>query len=77
MGALTDRVNFSVINEIYDGTNAGTNTEHPAGADSFIFSTSDQRLVYDSDGSAGGYQVMATLDSGTVAASDVEIFSSS
>ena len=63
--------------EVYDGTNAGTNTEHAAGNDSFIFSTNDLRLVYDPDGSSGGYQIMATLGSDSVAASDVEIFSGS
>ena len=73
-GTLTDGVNFSVISEVYDGTNAGTNTEHAAGNDSFIFSTNDLRLVYDPDGSSGGYQIMATLGSGSVATSDVEIF---
>jgi len=45
LGNLTDGVNFSVISTVYDGTNAGTNLEFDAGRDSFIFSTSDLRLV--------------------------------
>jgi serralysin len=72
-GLLTQGVDFSVIATQYNGTNAGANANHAAGAASFVFSTADRTLYFDADGAAAGYTVVATLDAGAVAATDIKI----
>ncbi len=73
-GALTDGVNFSTISASYTGVNPGTNAAHDAGNASFVFSTADQTLYFDPDGTSAGYSVIASVQTGaSVAASDIEI----
>jgi hypothetical protein len=71
IGALTNGVNFSVIDGGYDGTNAGVNLNHGLGLSSFVYSKSDGVLFYDDNGSGAGYQAVAEV--GQPGASDIEI----
>ncbi|MEM7122608.1 MAG: FecR domain-containing protein [Pseudomonadota bacterium] len=73
-GALVDGVNFSVIADSYDGTNAGTNANHDAGEATFVYSVADGTLHYDGNGADAGYTAVAAMDQ--PAASDIEIVSS-
>lgn len=73
LGALTQGVDFSVIGAAYNGVNAGANANHAAGEATFVFSTADRTLYHDANGAAAGYTVIATLDTGAVAASDIQI----
>ncbi len=58
----------------YDGTNPGGNTNHDANLGSFVFSTADDTLYFDDDGTGPGYIVIATLDNGaTLAATDIAL----
>ena len=72
-----DSSNFSTIGTSYDETN-GTSSAATGGTAGFIFSTADNRLTYDADGNGGaaGFTI-ATLSSGSVAASDIEIVAAS
>lgn len=71
---IAEGENFSIIAAAYDGTNAGTNSEHDAGNGSFIYSTADKTLYHDADGAAEGYTVIATVQSGdNIAAGDITI----
>jgi Ca2+-binding RTX toxin-like protein len=73
-GALTDGVDFSIINTAFDGTDAGTNTNFDAGKVSFVFSTFDNTLYYDANGTGAGYTVIATFEDGSApAAGDIVI----
>ena len=74
VGELVEGVNFSVIDESYDGTNAGTNANHDAGQGTFVYSVSDGTLHYDGNGADAGYTAVAAMDQ--PAASDIEIVSS-
>lgn len=69
-----DATNFEVITEAYDGTNAAS-LGNTAG---FVYDSTNGVLSYDSNGSdAGGGFTIATLSSGSVAASDIEITAAS
>jgi FecR protein/RTX calcium-binding nonapeptide repeat (4 copies) len=70
-GALVNGVNFSVINESYDGTNAGANANFAAGEGTFVYSTVDNVLHYDGNGADAGYTAIAQMDQ--PAASDIEV----
>jgi len=70
-GTLTNGVNFSVISDSYDGTNAGTNLNHGLGLASFVYSQADSTLHYDSNGSTAGYQAVAEM--AQPGAGDIEI----
>jgi hypothetical protein len=74
-GTLTSGTNFSIIDAVYDGTNAGTNSEFTASDPTFIFDSTDT-LYYDSNGSSGGYTVVATMTGTNIAAANIEIVSS-
>ncbi|MEM7122607.1 MAG: FecR domain-containing protein [Pseudomonadota bacterium] len=71
IGNLQNGVNFSVINDSYDGTNAGANVNHGLGQGSFIYSLADGVLHYDGNGATDGYTAVAAMDQ--PAASDIEI----
>lgn len=72
-----DATNFSVITEAYDGTN-GTSSAATGNTAGFIYDSTNGVLSYDSNGNtAGGGFTIATLSSGSVAASDVEITAAS
>ncbi len=75
LGTLTLDDDFSVIVDQYDGANAGTNANHTAGEATFVFSTADDTLYYDPDGTTtAGYVVVATLGNGaTLTAADIEL----
>ena len=74
LDTIQEGVNFATIEEPYDGTNSGL----AAGTNAFIFDGT--RLYYDGstdDGGgtgADGYTVIATLQSGTLGATDIDIF---
>ena len=70
-GELQNGINFSVINDSYDGTNAGANVSYGLGEGSFIYSLADGVLHYDGNGAAAGYTAVAAMDQ--PAASDIEI----
>jgi Ca2+-binding RTX toxin-like protein len=70
-GNLVNGVNFSVINESYDGTNAGVNLNHGLGQASFVYSTVDGTLHFDGNGADAGYTAIAQMDQ--PAASDIEV----
>ena len=70
---MTEGVNFSTISASYDGTNPGSNTNHAAGDASFVFSTVDETLYYDPDGTGPGYTVVAETPGTVAVAADVEI----
>ena len=70
-GSLTEGTNFSVIADSYDGTNPGTNQNHAAGLDSFIYSKSNGILFYDTNGVTAGYKAVAEM--GQPGAGDIEI----
>ncbi|MGH6718182.1 MAG: calcium-binding protein, partial [Alphaproteobacteria bacterium] len=62
--------NFATIATDYDGTNSGL----LATTDIFVFEANADgggTLYYDEDTAVAGYTVVATLDSGTVAAADI------
>lgn len=69
-GALTDGIDFATINTAYDGTNHGTSSEADAGRDAWIYSTADDTLYYDANGSADGYVVVATFAGNVVLTAD-------
>lgn len=71
VGALTNGVNFWVIDCGFDGSNAGVNLNHGLGLSSFVYSRSDGVLFYDDNGSGVGYQAVAEV--GQPSASDIEI----
>ena len=71
IGNLQNGINFSVINDSYDGTNAGANVNHGLGEGSFIYSLADGVLHYDGNGAAAGYTAVAAMDQ--PAASDIEV----
>jgi hypothetical protein len=60
-----------VIEESYDGTNAGDNTNFDAGEGTFIYSIADGTLHYDANGMDPGYTAVAQMDQ--PAASDIEV----
>lgn len=66
---VVDGTNFETVAG-YNGTN-GAGTEYAAGNDAFIFDTTNSTLIYDGNGAADGYTVIATLDTGAVAAGDI------
>ena len=70
-GPLVSGVSFSKISAAFNGTNAGVNTNHGNGLPTFIYSTNDAVLYYDSDGSSAGYQVIAHV--GNLSASDIVV----
>ena len=72
-GAAQEGVNFSVIGDAYDGTNAGANDAHAAGNASLVYSEDDNALYYDENGKdADGYSVVATLQPGAgIVADDI------
>ena len=70
-GDLANGVNFSVINDSYDGTNAGVNLNHGLGAPSFVYSVTDGTLHFDGNGADAGYTAVAQMDQ--PAASDIEV----
>jgi len=70
-GTLTAGINFSVIADSYDGTNAGANANFAAGEGTFIYSTADNTLHFDGNGTDAGYTALAHMDQ--PAPSDVEI----
>ena len=73
IGTAVDGINFSVINTLYDGTDAGTNAEFDAANGTFIFSTADATLYFDNNGIGDGYTVVATFaNNATLAATDLE-----
>ncbi|MGH6719158.1 MAG: calcium-binding protein [Alphaproteobacteria bacterium] len=72
-GALINGTSFSIIDALYNGTNAGDNANHDAGDATFVFSTADDTLYYDANGDGLGYTVIATLETGTIAAGDILI----
>ena len=73
-GAPVEGVSFSVIGAAFDGTNPGVNTNHDGGAAAFVFSTADDKLYYDANGDAAGYEVVATIGSGDdVAVGDINL----
>jgi len=72
-GLLTQGVDFSIIAAQYNGTNAGANANHAACAALFVFSTAARTLYFDADGAAAGHTVVATLDAGAVAATNIKI----
>jgi Ca2+-binding RTX toxin-like protein len=74
-GALTNGASFSSINNPYDGTNPGTNSNFNAGNSTFIFDSTDT-LYYDANGSSAGYTVIATTLGTNIVAADLEIVSS-
>ncbi|MBN35354.1 MAG: hypothetical protein CMM46_11400 [Rhodospirillaceae bacterium] len=74
VGTLTEGTNFSVIADNYDGTNAGTNSNHASGLDSFIYSQSNGILFYDTNGSTAGYKAVAEM--GQMGPGDIEIVAS-
>lgn len=59
---LVSGVNFSRIAGLYDGTNAGANSEFTAGRPTMVFSTADNTLYYDPDGATPGYTVLAAVN---------------
>ena len=74
-GVLSNGANFSSINNAYDGTNPGSNSNHSSGNPSFIFDSTDT-LYFDENGSAAGYTVIATTPGTDIVASDLEIVAS-
>jgi Ca2+-binding RTX toxin-like protein len=73
-GPLTLGTDFSVINFLYDGTDAGDNANFGESGSTFVFSTADNTLYFDSNQSGDGYFVVATFANGvTPNASDIEI----
>lgn len=66
---VVDGTNFETVAG-YDGTNA-TSTEYAGGDDAFIFDSTNGKLIYDGNGNANGYTVIADLDAGSVAAGDI------
>lgn len=56
-----DGINFSTIDEVFDGTNAGSNASFSAGIQTFIFSTADNTLYFDSNGSDPGYSAVVEV----------------
>ncbi|MBT6202315.1 MAG: hypothetical protein P8Q36_16545 [Alphaproteobacteria bacterium] len=73
LGSLTNGISFSVINDSYDGTNAGVNLNHGLGTSSFVYSKEDGVLFCDDNGAGAGYQAVA--DVGQPGANDIEIVS--
>ena len=72
-----DASNFSIITEAYDGTN-GTSAAATGNTAGFVYDSTNGVLSYDSNGNAaGGGFTIATLSSGSVAASDIEITAAS
>ena len=70
-GTLTAGINFSVIADSYDGTNAGANANFNAGEGTFVYSLADNTLHFDGNGADAGYTALAHMDQ--PAPSDVEI----
>lgn len=68
---------FTTISTAYNGTlPAGLSNAYDSGTPTFIYSTVDNTLYYDPNGSSAGYTVIATLSSGgTLHASDVHVTS--
>ena len=62
VGVLESGVAVSVIEGVYDGSDAGENLNFSAGLDAFIYSRADNTLYYDGNGTAEGYYAVATLD---------------
>ncbi len=69
--------NFSSIAGSYDNSN-GTSAAATGGTAGFVFDTVNRILTYDADGNGGasGFTI-ATLDSGSVAAGDIQITATS
>jgi Ca2+-binding RTX toxin-like protein len=65
-GALTEGVHFSIIAGLYDGTNPGTNANHAAGVETFVFSLEDHTLYFDANGATAGYTVIAQVQDGAL-----------
>ena len=70
-GNLANGTSFSVINDSYAGTNAGTNQNHASNTPTFIYSTEDNVLFYDANGANAGYQAVATV--GQPGSNDIEM----
>jgi Ca2+-binding RTX toxin-like protein len=66
---VAEGTNFETVAG-YDGTNA-TSAEYAGGNDAFIFDSTNGKLIYDGNGNADGYTVIADLDAGAVAAGDI------
>ncbi|HEX9837400.1 MAG TPA: hypothetical protein VGB90_11130, partial [Alphaproteobacteria bacterium] len=58
---FAEGVNFSVIEDAFDGTNAGDNANHAEGQATLVYSTEDRTLYYDGNGADPGYTVLATV----------------
>ncbi len=58
---LAEGTNFSTILEAYHGDNFGMNASVADGYGGLIYSTVDQTLYYDQDGSQPGYSVVASF----------------
>jgi len=54
---IVDNINFEIINISYDGTNASS-SEFVAGNSAFIYSTADDILYFDDNGSSAGFSVL-------------------
>lgn len=74
LGNLANGISYSIIEESYDGTNAGVNLKHDLGQASFVYSQSDHTLFFDSNGNGAGYQAVADIDQ--MAAGDIEVVAS-
>lgn len=74
LGGLTLGIDFSVISGTYKGTNAGNNANFADKDATFVFSTADDTLYYDANGSNAGYTVIATFTDGdNPVAGDIQI----
>jgi Ca2+-binding RTX toxin-like protein len=58
---FAEGVNFSVIEDAFDGTNPGDNANHAEGQATLVYSTEDRTLYYDGNGADPGYTVLATV----------------
>ncbi|MBM3516046.1 MAG: calcium-binding protein, partial [Alphaproteobacteria bacterium] len=67
--------NFSVIGGTYDGSSAGDNAAFTAKQATFVYSSADHALYYDSNGSdPGGYSTVVTLQpNATLVATDIHL----
>ncbi|MBY0511690.1 MAG: hypothetical protein K2P94_16250, partial [Rhodospirillaceae bacterium] len=77
-GPIQDGVNFSIISVAFDGTNGeaggATNTNFANADPTLVYSTFDNTLYYDDDGVGSGFTVLAQLQTGTVAATDIQFY---
>jgi len=72
---VTAGQNFSTIATAFNGTSAGVNAAFAAAQPTLVFSTHDDALYYDSNGSAPGYTLIAHVEPGAVVApNDIHLF---